>query len=175
MQRMIDADRSGVAFGIDPIAGDRAATVISAVFGLGEGLVGGELDADTYIVHGGTITSTIAEKKQRVAFDAAGGKFTTLEDLPAGHWSRPALEPDEINAIADATRALNALFGAPQDVEWCLAGGELHLLQSRPVTNLAGIPADRSERSILWDNSNIIESYAGVTTPLTFSFVRDVY
>jgi len=175
VQRMVDADRSGVAFGIDPISGDRDATVISAVLGLGEGLVGGELDADTYIVRRDSVASTIAEKRQRVAFDAAGGKFTTLEDVPADRWSRPALEPDEIGAIATAARALNALFGAPQDVEWCLAGGELHLLQSRPVTNLAGIPADRSGRSILWDNSNIIESYAGVTTPLTFSFVRDVY
>jgi pyruvate,water dikinase len=175
VQKMIDAETAGVAFGIDPIAGHRDAVVISAVYGLGEGLVGGELDADTYVVRSGEVASTIAAKRARVVFDRAGGAFTTTEDLPPELRDRPVLDRPWIDAIAGAVRRLNALFGAPQDVEWCIADGRLQMLQSRPVTNLAGIPADPSGHMILWDNSNIIESYSGVTTPLTFTFVRDVY
>ncbi|MEP7218100.1 MAG: PEP/pyruvate-binding domain-containing protein [Bacteroidota bacterium] len=175
VQRMINADTSGVAFGIDPISGDRDAVVISAVPGLGEGLVSGELDADTFLVTGGAVRSTIAVKSHRVVVDRAGGSSTMTEDLPEPLRRLPALTGEWTGEIARVTKSLNRLFGRPQDVEWCIAGGVLYLLQSRPVTNLAAIPADTRWSRILWDNSNIIESYSGVTTPLTFSFVRDVY
>ncbi len=175
IQEMIAADISGVAFGIDPVSGDRSAVVISAVYGLGEGLVSGELDADTYLVRrGGTVESNIAQKHHQVVFDRHGGRFTTTESLPAELCTSPTLTPTWIEEIAAATRRLGTLFGRPQDVEWCIAENRLYLLQSRPVTGLASSP-DTTRGRILWDNSNIIESYSGVTTPLTFSFVRDVY
>jgi len=174
VQEMIDADASGVAFGIDPVSGDRSAVVISAVYGLGEGLVSGDLDADTYTVRGGAITSTIAAKRERTTFDREGGRFTRIEPLREELHTRPVLDERQVREIAAATIRLGHFFGAPQDVEWCIAGEQLHLLQSRPVTGLGTTP-DTTRRKIIWDNSNIIESYAGVTTPLTFSFVRDVY
>jgi pyruvate,water dikinase len=176
VQRMIDAEVSGVAFGVDPVTGDRDAVVISAVYGLGEGLVSGELDADTYTLRGERIESIIAAKTERVVFDRNGGRFTTFEPVEAGLRNIPALSEEQVREIAERTRELNDLFDHPQDVEWCIAGGKLYILQSRPVTTITGSgPEDRSGTKILWDNSNIIESYAGVTTPLTFSFVRDVY
>lgn len=174
VQEMVDADASGVAFGIDPVVGDRNAVVISAVYGLGEGLVSGELDADTYTVRGEEITSSIAAKQGRVVLDREGGKFTRTEDLPELLRASSVLDNQQVHEIAGVTRKLGRLFGAPQDVEWGIAGGVLHLLQSRPVTGLRATP-DRTRGKIIWDNSNIIESYSGVTTPLTFSFVRDVY
>lgn len=174
VQQMIDADISGVAFGVDPVSGDRNAAVVSAVYGLGEGLVSGELDADTYILRNGTIERTIACKRQHVVFDRNDGRFTLTEDLPPELRDAPALDDRKVAEIAAATAALGRFFGRPQDVEWCIAGGELYLLQSRPVTGLAALP-DTTRGRVLWDNSNIIESYSGVTTPLTFSFVRDVY
>ena len=69
---------------------------------------------------------------------------------------------------------MNRFFGKPQDLEWAISGGRLYLLQARPVTGFEKIP-DRSGACTIWDNSNIIESYAGVTTPLTFSFIQEVY
>src|SRR5690606_10419826 len=92
VQEMIDADASGVAFGIDPVSGDRSAVVISAVYGLGEGLVSGDLDADTYTVRGGTITSTIAAKRERTTFDREGGRFTRIEPLREELHTRPVLD-----------------------------------------------------------------------------------
>jgi pyruvate,water dikinase len=87
--------------------------------------------------------------------------------------------------VAALTRRLGRYYDAPQDVEWCVADGKLYLLQSRPVTAVGGsaardsVPASSTTQQtgtrVLWDNSNIIESYSGVTTPLTFSFIRDVY
>jgi len=60
----------------------------------------------------------------------------------------------------------------PQDVEFCWQAGTLYLLQSRPITSLD--PSQRGEYT-LWDNSNIIESYPGITTPLTYSFILKMY
>ena len=65
-------------------------------------------------------------------------------------------------------------FGQPQDIEWAIENGSLYLLQSRPITTLRNIP-DPDGALNIWDNSNITESYNGVTSPLTFSFARSVY
>jgi rifampicin phosphotransferase len=175
VQKMIDADVSGVAFGIDPIGGDREAVVVSAVPGLGEGLVSGELDADAFVVRGAAIERRIAAKRDRIVFDRASGSGTLREPLPESMRDASSLSDDELARVVEVTRALGRYYGRPQDVEWCFADGQLYLLQSRPVTGLRWLPPDRRGGRILWDNSNIIESYSGVTTPLTFSFVSDVY
>jgi rifampicin phosphotransferase len=175
VQRMIDADVSGVAFGIDPVSGDRDAVVVSAVPGLGEGLVGGLLNADTYTVRKHAIERRIERKTERLAFDRARGSGTIREPIVDDEQLSSTLDDDALASIVEATRALGRMYGRPQDVEWCIADGQLFILQSRPVTGLAKIPPDRRGTRILWDNSNIIESYSGVTTPLTFSFVSDVY
>lgn len=150
IQVMVDADAAGVAFAIDPVTGDRRTSVVSAVAGLGEALVAGELDGDTYRVDTNGDVSTSVTQAERV------------------------LRDDEAKSIASCARELSTLLGRWQDIEWALADGRLHLLQSRPITNLALTP-DTGATKVLWDNSNIVESYSGVTTPLTFSFVRNVY
>jgi pyruvate,water dikinase len=71
-------------------------------------------------------------------------------------------------------RAAAAAAGRPQDIEWARCGGRLFLLQSRPITSLAGLPDPDGARAV-WDNANIAESYPGVTSPLTFSFARGIY
>jgi pyruvate,water dikinase len=63
-------------------------------------------------------------------------------------------------------RSIEAHLGATQDVEWALCGGTFYVLQARPVTSPAGV---------IWDNSNIAESYGGLVSPLTFSFARYAY
>src|SRR5918992_347576 len=91
-------------------------------------------------------------------------------------WSRqnpPALSDPDVLAVADLARAASRHFGSPQDIEWAWADG-LYLLQSRPITSLGRL-ADPDAPLVIWDNSNIVESYSGVTTPLTFSFARDIY
>jgi pyruvate,water dikinase len=153
VQRMIDAEAAGVAFSADPISGARGRRVVSAVRGLGDALVSGEADADTWHV----------DREGRV-----------LERRMAAGGAGPALSDAQAVEVARLAERAEAHFGAPQDIEWALRDGRLYLLQSRPITSLAALADPEGER-IVWDNSNITESYAGVTTPLTFSFARRAY
>jgi rifampicin phosphotransferase len=151
IQRMVPADAAGVAFSADPASGRRGVAVVSAGAGLGDSLVSGASDADTATIDRLGAVSRI----QRVG-------------------RRPVLDDEQLRAIAALARRCERRFGIPQDIEWAIAGGELFLLQSRPITTLAEM-RDPDGAYALWDNSNIAESYGGVTTPLTFSFARHAY
>ena len=151
IQRMINADAAGVAFGADPITGQRNVAIVSAVNGIGTALVSGECDADTFHVNR---EAEIIERK------LIGNS--------------PVLSDEQIKEIAALVRACNQHFNRPQDIEWAIENGQLWLLQSRPITTLKNLAAPDGALN-LWDNSNIAESYGGVTTPLTFSFSRRAY
>ncbi len=172
VQEMINSDISGVAFSSNPITGKRGEIVISSVFGLGEGLVSGELNADTYSVVRGKITKNIAEKPYKIVFDEEKGFGT--KQVENENSSTSSLTDKQIKEIAKEVKKIVEIYGKPQDIEWAYENGKLYILQARPITTLENIP-DKSEQEIIWDNSNIIESYSGVTTPLTFSFIKDVY
>jgi pyruvate,water dikinase len=152
VQRMVQARAAGVAFSADPISGRRGVAVVSAVRGLGERLVSGDADADTWRVD----RRAIIVERRIVTADA------------------PVLRDHEVLAVARLARDAAQRFGSPQDIEWAMEGERLLLLQARPITALAA-RADPDGSLTLWDNSNIVESYSGVTTPLTFSFASDVY
>lgn len=152
IQPMLAADAAGVAFSADPVSGRRGVAVVAAVRGLAGALVAGEVSGDNWQVD-------------------REGKILQQELAEAG---QPAIDPSAVQAVAALARRCAAFFGAPQDIEWALAGGELFLLQSRPITTLAALP-DPDGIYTLWDNSNIIESYGGMTTPLTYSFARRAY
>ncbi|MCC7142643.1 MAG: phosphoenolpyruvate synthase [Candidatus Eisenbacteria bacterium] len=196
LQEMVEPAAAGVGFAIDPVTGDLDSAVVSAVFGLGEGLVSGELDADSWhVAKGGSLRYTGAHKTHAVRSASGGG--TVLTPLDPALAEAPVLSDAEAREVARTVRAISEELGAPQDIEWAITdeGGtrSLVLLQTRPVTTRpratasaapsAGVsylpppsaddPTGPGRR--VWDNSNIIESYSGVTTPLTFSFARGVY
>jgi len=75
--------------------------------------------------------------------------------------------------VAALGRRCSQMRGLPQDIEWAFADNQLYLLQSRPITSLGKVP-DPDGNINIWDNSNIAESYGGVTTPLTYSFARSI-
>jgi rifampicin phosphotransferase len=110
VQRMIEATAAGVAYSANPLTGDRAEAVVNAVRGLGERLVSGQADGDEWIVRDGSAS------RRRHAEDA--------------------IDSAQAIAIADLAREAAARLGSPQDIEWAVANGELHLLQSRPITAL---------------------------------------
>ena len=180
VQEMVDADVSGVAFSVDPVAPATGLAVVSAVPGLGEGLVSGDLDADTFWINATvrparTVNRRIVSKPRATRLTNSGTTDVAIE--PSLH-DQPSLSDDEAAEVGAIAAAIAAHAGAPQDIEWALErdGGRplLSILQSRPITTLSGGPARTGERRI-WDNSNIAESYSGVTTPLTFTFARSVY
>ncbi len=166
VQRMIAADISGVVFGVNPVSGDRNETVISATYGLGEGLVSGDLDGDTFTHKNGEWTHQIAVKKEKLVFNANG---IVKVEVDGKLKDRPSLDERQLERLLSLSESLKEKLGAPQDIEFCIKDGELFLLQTRPVTGL------QTQNRKIWDNSNIIESYPGVTTPLTFSFILRMY
>jgi rifampicin phosphotransferase len=181
VQAMVDAVVAGVVFSADPV-GDPGTAVVSAVPGLGEALVSGEVDADTYRVDAaGDVRVEVAAKERALRLVPGGG--TRWVELDPGLRAAPALTDGEAREIADAARRLAERFGAPQDVEWAIerapdGSRRLRILQARPITALgpaAVAPTPGGGERRLWDNSNIVESFGGVTLPLTFSFARGVY
>lgn len=176
VQRMIHADVAGVAFSADPVSGRRGVAVVSAVYGLGTSLVSGESDADTWQVDrdGNIHDRRIAAKRIAHRFDPQADEGVAGVSVAAADAERPSLTDEQIRAVASLARRTARHFKRPQDIEWAIEGGRLYLLQSRPITTLPGLP-DPDGLLNLWDNSNIAESYGGVTTPLTFSFALRAY
>ncbi|MGF6980913.1 phosphohistidine swiveling domain-containing protein [Paraburkholderia atlantica] len=171
LQRLVQADTSGVVFTINPANGNRDELVLSAVYGLGEGLVSGAVDADTITVDrqtGQHKQVVIGEKRER-----HDGRH--IREVPAALRDAAALSNDEIQRVVAAARTLENRFGEPLDIEWCLAEHQLWILQARPVTTPVAPAQSRAGDFQLWDNSNIVENYPGVTTQLTFTFAQHVY
>ncbi|MGL4311445.1 MAG: PEP/pyruvate-binding domain-containing protein [Paracoccaceae bacterium] len=150
VQRMVPARAAGVAFSADPVAGLRGRAVISAIAGLGDALVSGEADGEDWQVD-------------------AGGPRCMAPATP------PVLTAAEAEEIAALARKAEATFGTPQDVEWAYDGSRLYILQSRPITTPLRPGANSDPALVVLDNSNIIESYPGMVSPLTYSFARVVY
>lgn len=174
VQKMINADAAGVAFGINPANGDRNEKIISSVYGLGEGLVSGELDSDNFIIKDNSITPQLAVKTEKITMDSSVTGGTKKVAIDENKQKLPTLSNGQLLEIAGVLDTCYHEYGKPQDMEFAVAEGKIYLLQARPITNLHKI-ADTNGDYILWDNSNIIESYPGVTTPLTFSFISKSY
>lgn len=172
IQHMIHAEVSGVMFGVNPVTEKENEMLISAVYGLGEGLVSGALNADNfYITDGKLEKSEIAEKTERMTHDLEN-EGVLLSEVAENKINDASLDQTQIDALTKQLTALNSFYEFPQDVEWAYEKGQLYILQSRPITHLK---KSKTGTKIVWDNSNIIESYPGVTTPLTFSFIREMY
>lgn len=177
VQRMVDAHVSGVLFTANPASGSVHEQVISALYGAGEGLVSAGLDADTWVVAKDgdeTRSETLAVKATRLVPDPDAGGLRE-ESVPESLRDAACLSPAQRAELLRTGHAVEQHFRRPQDIEFCFdADGALHVLQARPVTTVAE-DGPAAGHHLVWDNSNIIESYSGVTSPLTFSFIRRAY
>ncbi|MCP1222932.1 PEP/pyruvate-binding domain-containing protein [Sebaldella sp. S0638] len=175
VQKMINSESAGVAFSKNPVNGNNEA-VISAVYGLGSSLVNGEISGDTYIVsleNNEILSKQINEKEIMRVLDNKNGSGIINVETDIDKRNGQVLNDDYIKKIALIVKKAEEKSGSPRDIEWGIENGEIYILQSRPVTTLG--KNRKKEREIIWDNSNIVESYSGITLPLTFSFVRSVY
>ncbi len=171
IQEMIDADIAGVAFGIDPVTGDDQTKVVSSVFGLGEALVSGQIDADTFHIGKEKISSRLVAKDKQLKRNKNGSGVEYQEVSPEKQLEA-TLNESQLSEIAEILEKLNNAFGSPQDIEFAYLNNELFLLQTRPVTAVGHV---QKGEYIIWDNSNIIESYPGITSPLTYTFIIKMY
>ncbi len=167
VQQQIVATASGVVFSTYPTYPTEMA--IHAVAGLGEGLVSGLFDADEYYL----LKKTGAINRQKIVVKETMivpgiEKGTQQQTVPLEDRDKPCLSNDMLQQVFDAATLIEKTIGQPQDIEFVVAGTTLFFVQSRPITQ--PIP-----EVVVYDNSNIQESYCGVTTPLTFTFARRAY
>ncbi|MFI7290677.1 rifamycin-inactivating phosphotransferase [Streptomyces anulatus] len=139
VQRMVFPHASGILFTADPVTGDRKAATVDAGFGLGEALVSGLMNPDVFTVRGGeVVTRTIAAKERAVHALPAGGTREVVVD--ARQRERPALTDEQAVSLVGLGRRIEARFGRPQDIEWCLVDDGFRIVQSRPITTLFPLP-----------------------------------
>jgi pyruvate,water dikinase len=139
VQRMVFSEAAGILFTADPVTGNRKVATVDAGFGLGEALVSGLVNPDVFSVRDGqVVTRTIAAKERAVHALPDGGTQTRAVD--ARQQEQPALTDAQVVRLAQLGRRIEAHFGSPQDIEWCLADGGFQIVQSRPITTLFPIP-----------------------------------
>jgi pyruvate,water dikinase len=173
IQEMVDPDVSGVAFGINPNTGITDSKVVCSVYGVGEGLVSGELNADTFNLQGAEIESILVTKDKAARRASSGNiNFVAVEKSKQ---EIPSLSTAQILKIKEILEQLEKKLEHPQDIEFAVKDELIYLLQTRPITAILKQEHREEGNRIIWDNSNIVESYPGVTTPLTFSYITEAY
>lgn len=137
VQQMIDSEKAGVAFTADPSTGARDRVVIEAAFGLGEVVVSGEVEPDTYVVSKETLAPLHIRLGHQTFQIVRGpdGKDATA-DLDDAQADSRVLTDDEIREIARMAMTMENHSGCPQDTEWAISGGTTYLVQARPITTL---------------------------------------
>ena len=172
VQQMINASRSGVMFTADPVTGKTNRVVVSCQRGLGQSLVS---DPDTFRIDriSGAITAEVFEPSKKMKLNSSGGVECVAVDN--GQPNCASLNEDQLRELVEIGLSLERHFSRPQDIEFCFdACGKLFLLQSRAIEKQAEDETTMGNH-LIWDNSNIVESYSGVTSPMTFSFIRRAY
>ena len=155
VQAMVDAEISGVLFTCNPVSGDPSMVAINASWGLGIGVVGGELTPDDYLVSkitGEVVRRTVSTKHVEYVPDPAG-RGTVRRHVPAERRDEPCLGDEELAALVEVARRIERHYGSHQDVEWAIARSQslpaaLRVLQARPVTTRPK-PASRPAASAL--------------------------
>mgnify|MGYP000395095135 FL=1 len=146
VQQMVDAEKSGVMFTSHPSTGDPR-IIIEAAWGLGEAVVSGAVSPDNYVVDRNTSeveTATVATKKLMHVKDEATGE-TVEREVPEDKRDQRVLTQAEIERLVELGETVEDHYGEPQDVEWAVAGGEVYMLQSRPITTIDDDGADADD------------------------------
>ncbi|WP_275466930.1 rifamycin-inactivating phosphotransferase [Streptomyces noursei] len=146
VQRMAFPHASGVLFTADPVSGNRKVATVDAGFGLGEALVSGLVNPDVFTVRDGEVVAkTIAAKQRAVQALPAGG--TQEVAIDAQQQEQPALTDAQVVRLVELGRRIEAHFGRPQDIEWCLVDDGFRIVQSRPITTLFPVPEAGDEEN----------------------------
>ncbi len=140
VQRMVFPQAAGILFTADPVTFNRKVASVEAGFGLGEALVSGLVNADVYKVRDGEVVAkAVATKQLAIYASPAGG--TQEQAIEPERQEQPALTDAQVVRLAQLGRRIEAHFGRPQDIEWCLVDDGFQIVQSRPITTLFPIPA----------------------------------
>ncbi|MBT2757654.1 phosphoenolpyruvate synthase [Mesobacillus foraminis] len=169
VQRMVFPQASGILFTADPVTSNRKVLSIDASFGLGEALVSGLVSADSYKVQDGKIIDMrIAAKKLAIYGRTEGG--TETQQIDPRQQKAQTLTEHQILQLAGIGRHIEAYFGCPQDIEWCLVDDTFYIVQSRPITTLFPIPEANDQENHVYVSVGHQQMMTDPMKPLGLSF-----
>ncbi len=169
VQQMVFPMVAGTLFTADPATSHRRVLSIEASFGLGEALVSGLVNADNYTVRDGKIIEKKIASKQLAIYALEGGG-TKEQEIAPEQQSRQALTDEQILQLEHIGRRIEAHFGCPQDIEWCLAAETFSLVQSRPITTLFPIPEAHDQENHVYISVGHQQMMTDAIKPLGISF-----
>lgn len=174
VQRMTNPEVSGILFTADPLTGNRNVTAIEAGLGLGEAFVSGEATTDSVRVE--TRTKRILDYDvgdQQIAVRPTPESGTETVELPPSKRTTRVLTDEQVRTLVTVGKEIDALFGSPQDIEWCLEDGDVYVVQSRPITSLFPVPSPEpnDERLHVYYSMGHAQAFAEAMPPL----VRDIW
>ncbi|WP_312422083.1 phosphoenolpyruvate synthase [Anaerospora hongkongensis] len=169
VQKMVFPETAGIMFTADPVTSNRKVISIDASFGLGEALVSGLVNADTYQVRDGRVTDKKISTKKLAVYPLPDGG-THEQALAPVLQNQQALTDEQILGLARIGRQLEAHFGCPQDIEWCVADGSIYIVQSRPITTLYPIPEVNDEDNHVYVSVGHQQMMTDAMKPLGLSF-----
>ncbi|MBN2260150.1 MAG: hypothetical protein JW702_06380 [Clostridiales bacterium] len=170
VQEMVNADVSGVIFTANPINSDRKQMVIESIYGLGENIVSGLVNTDRYTYDKEKkdlleVVSNIKDKRLVIKENQLVDEIIMDEE--------PSLKYEMSLKVFDVAMAIEKSYGSPQDIEYAIFEGEVHILQSRPITTLWPEVEDVEKNHILL-SFNAIQVMMDPITPLGMSTLKDV-
>lgn len=169
VQKMIFPQAAGILFTADPVTGHRKVVSIDASFGLGEAIVSGLVNADSYKVRNSKIIDKkISTKKLAIYALKEGG--TKEQEIESEQQNEQVLTDDQIVQLEHIGRAIEAHFGSSQDIEWCLVDDAFYMLQSRPITTLFPIPEMNDQENHVFVSVGHNQMMTDAMKPLGLSF-----
>jgi phosphohistidine swiveling domain-containing protein len=171
VQRMVEAEAAGILFTADPATGRRDRTVINAAWGLGEAVVGGLVTPDTLVVEKASGRVISRETADKAVMNLYAQNGSEERPVPEARRLLPVLDDNAAAELARCGTRIEDLYGAPQDIEWALAGGRFFIVQARPITNLPPPPLDdaRWEPPVpgsAWWRRQVVENLPEPLSPL---------
>jgi len=155
IQKMVDSDAAGVMFTVDPISRDTGRMLVEAAYGLGEVVVGGQVEPDTYVVSRSPdlsnfdvqlLSARIGSKSHKIVWGPDGAQSRV--DVPTDERELRVLDDARVLEIATLGLRIEQHYGSPQDIEWAIENGSLYIVQSRPITTLEAEPGTRLVRGL---------------------------
>lgn len=137
IQKMVDSEKSGIAFSVHPVTEDYNQLIIEAGWGLGDAIVSGQITPDSYVVTKDDfeiIDKNILTQQRGLFRDKNGGN--QWQNIKKSQGEKQVLSDEEILQLSKEVKRIEKLYGLPQDIEWAMEGGEFYITQSRPITTL---------------------------------------
>jgi len=156
IQQMIQPVAAGVAFTVNPVSGADNELVINSSWGVGEGLVSGQVDPDEFV---------ISKQDRQLLWSRLGEKSS-----PA-HATLSSLSPEQIQTLSKILLDIEHYYGTAQDVEWCHDGADFWVVQSRPITTSG---SRNSNSEVEWTRANLVEVLPDLTSPQALSAFQDL-